>query len=210
MFEIKSNTQLAPNIHRLEIHAPRIAAIRQPGQFVIVRVAEGDERIPLTIADADEIAGTITLVVQMVGEGTKRIVETPVGGVIRDVAGPLGRHTKIKKVGKVCCVGGGVGTAVLYPLAKALSRAGNDVHAIIGARSAPFVILADELRAFCHQVEIATEDGSVGEKGFVTKVLGNHLEDPEHWPDAVFAIGPVAMMSAVADQTRPFGVPTTV
>ncbi len=210
MFQVKSNTRLAPNVYRLEIHAPRIAEIRRPGQFVIVRVAEGDERIPLTIADADDQAGTITLVVQMVGEGTRRIVETPEGGAIRDVAGPLGCSTEIRKIGKVCCVGGGVGTAVLYPLAKALSLAGNEVHAIIGARSAPNVILAEELGAFCQQVETATEDGTLGEKGFVTSVLEKHLKNEDRRLDAVFAIGPVAMMAAVANQTRPFGIPTTV
>jgi NAD(P)H-flavin reductase len=177
---------------------------------VIVRVDEHHERIPLTIADADAGEGTITLIVQAVGEGTKDLVATPPGGAIRDCAGPLGRPTEIEKWSKVVCVGGGVGTAVLFPLAKALADAGNDVTAIIGGRSAPYVILRDELAAFCREVLPATEDGSLGVKGLVTDVLGPMLSDPARRPAAVFAVGPVPMMAAVARQTQPLGVKTIV
>ena len=208
MFTVVQNEVIAPDIHRMVVAAPRVAKARQPGQFVIVRHCQGDERIPLTIADADPSAGTITLIIQAVGEGTREIVSTPAGGSIRDVAGPLGRATEVHKFGRVVCVGGGVGTAVLFPLAKALAQAGNEVIAIIGGRTADFVLLREELSAFCKAVMVTTEDGSMGTKGFVTAVLGPMLEDPARRPDAVFAVGPVPMMAAIARQTRPYGVKT--
>ena len=210
MAEVLSNERLAPEVHRLVVSAPRVAAARRPGQFVIVRPAVGAERIPLTIADADPQAGTITLIVQSVGPGTRLIVGTPVGGELRDVAGPLGEPTEIERWGKVVCVGGGVGTAVLYPLAKALADAGNEVTPLIGGRSEPFVILRDELAAFSKEVLVTTEDGSLGVQGFVTAVLAEILADPARRPDAVFAVGPVPMMRAVAEQTRPEAIKTIV
>ncbi|HOD82383.1 MAG: Dihydroorotate dehydrogenase B (NAD(+)), electron transfer subunit [Planctomycetes bacterium ADurb.Bin126] len=210
MFEVRSNEVLAPQVHRMVVRAPRVAAARQPGQFVIVRLKEGAERIPLTIADADPQAGTITLVIQALGHSTKDIVATPVGGALRDVAGPLGKPTEIHKWGKVVCVGGGVGTAVLFPLAKALADAGNEVTALIGGRSAPYVILKDELAAFCTHVLVTTDDGTLGVKGFVTAVLGELLADPARRPDAVIAVGPVPMMAAISEQTRPLGIHTLV
>jgi ferredoxin--NADP+ reductase len=210
MFKVIRNDEIAPQVHRLVLHAPRIASARRPGQFVIVRLKEDAERIPLTLADADATEGTISLIVQAVGLGTKEIVATPAGGFIRDVAGPLGRPTEIHRWGKVLCVGGGVGTAVLYPLAKALAEAGNEVVTIIGGRSAAYVILRNEMSAFCKEVLVTTEDGSLGRQGFVTVVLGDIVRDPSRRPDAVFAVGPVPMMRAVADVTRPFHVKTIV
>ena len=210
MFEIVSKELLAPEVHRLIVRAPRVAAARRPGQFVIVHAAAGAERIPLTIADANTEAGTITLIVQAVGRGTREIVEIPVGGALRDLAGPLGRATEIENFGKVVCVGGGVGTAVLFPLAKGLADAGNDVTALIGGRSAPFVILRDELASFCGDVLVSTEDGSLGVQGFVTKVLEEILADPARRPEAVYAVGPVPMMRAIVEQTRGPGVRTIV
>jgi NAD(P)H-flavin reductase len=210
MFKVISNEVLAPQVHRLVVAAPRVAAARQPGQFVIVRLKEGAERIPLTIADADCSGGTITLIIQAVGHSTQEIVATPAGGAIRDVAGPLGRATEIDKLGKVVCVGGGVGTAVLYPLAKALAEAGNEVTTIIGGRSAPLVILREELAAFSRQVLVTTEDGSLGVKGFVTAALGEILADASRRPAAVYAVGPVPMMAAIARQTQPLGIKTIV
>src|SRR5450631_525840 len=168
MFEILSNDILAPSLHRMVVRAPRVAAARQPGQFVIIRAAEGEERIPLTISDADSSAGTITLFIQAIGASTMTIVAIPVGGFLRDVAGPLGQPTHIRKWGRVACVGGGVGTAVLYPLAKALAESGNDVTTIIGGRSASLIILKVELSVFSSRTLITTEDGSMGRKGFVT------------------------------------------
>ncbi len=210
MFKVISSNELAPQVRRMVIEAPRVAAARLPGQFVIVRASEGAERIPLTIADADADAGTITLVIQAVGAGTRQIAGIPVGGAIRDVAGPLGRPTEIEKVGKVVCVGGGVGTAVLFPLAKGLADAGNEVTAIIGGRGEKQVILLDELAVFCDEVLVTTEDGSLGLKGFVTQALAELLDDDARRPAVVFAVGPVPMMAAVAEQTRPAGIKTMV
>lgn len=210
MFEVLSNEAIAPNLHRMVVRAPRVAAARKPGQFVIVRRAEGDERIALTIADGDAQAGTITLVIQAIGASTKQIVAVPGGGALRDVAGPLGMPTHIAQWGRVACIGGGVGTAVLYPLAKALAEGGNEVTAIIGARSKPYVILVDELAAFSAHVLVTTEDGSMGRKGFVTAELKEMIDDPQRRPQAVFAVGPVVMMKAVADLTRPYGIETIV
>ena len=210
MFEVLTNELLAPQVHRLLVKAPRVAAARQPGQFVIVRLDEGAERIPLTIADADAAAGTITLIIQAVGLSTQRLVGTPAGGFIRDVAGPLGKPTEIAKVGRVVCVGGGVGTAVLFPLAAAAAKAGNEVTTLIGGRTAAHVILKDELARFCAQVLVTTEDGSLGIKGFVTKVLEDILADPARKPAEVFAVGPVGMMAAVVKLTRAAGVKTVV
>jgi len=208
MFEVLSNETITPVLHRMVIKAPRIAVARQPGQFVIVRAAEGEERIPLTIADDDAEAGTITLFIQAVGASTRVIVSTPVGASLRDIAGPLGQPTHIEKWGRVACVGGGVGTAVLYPLAKALAQAGNEVTTIIGGRTASLIILKDELAAFSKDVLITTEDGSMGRKGFVTMELSDMMADPARRPNTIFAIGPVPMMRAVAELTRPEGIPT--
>jgi len=210
MFEVIQNKVLAPNLHRMVVRAPRIAASRRAGQFVIVRAAIGEERIPLTIGDADPADGTITLFVQAVGDSTRRIVATPPRGLLRDVAGPLGLPTEIEPWGRVACIGGGVGTAVLFPLAKALAEAGNDVTTVIGGRSAPYIILADELAAFSADLQVTTEDGSLGRKGFVTTPLQELLSDSERTPQAVFAVGPVPMMRAVAELTRPHRIKTVV
>ncbi len=210
MYRVLENEVLAPQVHRMIIEAPRIAAARKPGQFVIIRCDEGDERIPLTIADENKDAGTITIIVQAIGDATKKIVSRQKGEFIRDVAGPLGKATEIENFGKVVCVGGGVGTAVLFPLAKALAAAGNEVTTIIGGRTASLVILRDELGAFSKELLVTTEDGSLGTKGFVTAPLEEILKDEARKPDAVFAIGPVPMMNAICEQTRPYGVHTIV
>lgn len=210
MFRVVSNEEIAPQLNRMVIEAPRIARARKPGQFVIVRCAPGRERIPLTIADDDAQAGTITLIIQAVGISTKEIVAVPAGGSISDVAGPLGLPTEIEKLGRVACVGGGAGTAVLFPLAKGLAQAGNELTTIIGGRSEKYVILQKELAAFSKQVFATTEDGSLGEKGFVTLPLKRLLDDPAQRPAAVYAVGPVPMMKAVSNLTRQYGVRTIV
>ena len=210
MFKVISNTEIGPSVHRLVISAPRVAKARKPGQFVIVRKKKSSERIPLTIADADPQAGTITLIVQAVGVSTKAIVATPPGDFLQDVAGPLGKPTHLEKWGNVACVGGGVGTAVLYPLVKALYEMGNTVYTVIGGRGAKQVILADELREFSKELHITTEDGTLGRKGLVTIVLEDMLSGKLPCPDVVFAVGPVPMMEAVADMTRSEGIPTIV
>jgi NAD(P)H-flavin reductase len=210
MYEVVSNEIIAPNIHRIEVRAPRIAAARRAGQFVIVRCGEDGERIPLTIADADTEAGTITLIIQAIGAGTGELAKIQPPDGIRDVAGPLGMATDIENRGRVVCVGGGVGTAVLFPLAKALAEAGNKVTTIIGGRSAEFVILRDELAEFCDEVIVTTEDGSLGTQGFVTVPLGEIIEDSDRRPEAIYAIGPVPMMAAITEQTRPAKIHTIV
>jgi glutamate synthase (NADPH/NADH) small chain len=211
MFEVVSNEEIAPKLHRMVILAPRVARARKPGQFVIVRVGKGAERIPLTIADDDAAAGTVTLIIQAVGRSTQNIVAVPVGGALRDVAGPLGQPTHIANFGKVICVGGGAGTAVLFPLAKALAAAGNDLTTIIGGRSEQYVVLRDELGAISNELLCTTEDGSLGEKGFVTQPLERMLDKQNGGrPQAVYAIGPVPMMKAVANLTRKYGVKTIV
>jgi ferredoxin--NADP+ reductase len=210
MFEVVENSVLAPNLHRLTVMAPRIAVSRQPGQFVMVRRSEGEERIPLTIGAADPQAGTITLFIQALGAATRKIVETPVGGALRDVAGPLGQPTEIERWGRVACIGGGVGTAVLYPLVRALHEAGNDVTSIIGGRSADYVILEQELSQYSSEVQVTTDDGSRGTKGFVTQALEALIADEARRPQAVFAVGPLPMMRAVAEVTRPWQIKTVV
>jgi glutamate synthase (NADPH/NADH) small chain len=210
MFAILSNETLAPNLHKMVVQAPRIAAARKAGQFVIVRADKGEERIPLTIGDADPVAGTITLFIQAIGASTRRIVAIPPGGALRDVAGPLGQATHIENWGRVACVGGGVGTAVLYPLAKALAEAGNQVTTIIGGRASQYIILADELGALSSELLITTEDGSRGSTGFVTQALAELIADPARAPKVVLAVGPVPMMRAVAELTRPHGIETVV
>jgi ferredoxin--NADP+ reductase len=207
MHTILSNTQLAPNVTRLVVAAPRIAQIRQAGQFVIVRRGLGAERIPLTIADADPAAGTITLVIQAVGQSTRELVALQPGDAIQDVVGPLGRATELVEHGHAVCVGGGVGTAVVHPIAQSLSRAGVRVTSIIGGRSREWVIFEDELRALGDTV-VCTDDGSYGRHGFVTDALRDVLAAGA--VDAVYAVGPVPMMRAVAELTRPLGVHTIV
>jgi ferredoxin--NADP+ reductase len=206
-YEVLSNTPLSAAVHRLQLRAPRIAATRKPGQFVIVRLGPGAERIPLTIADADPAAGTITLVIQVAGKSTADLVAVPAGGVVQDVAGPLGCPTSLVAGGRAVCVGGGVGTAVLLPIAAGLRELDTAVTSIVGARSADLVILADELAAL-GDVVVCTDDGSAGRPGLVTDALVEQLAAER--PDAVYAVGPVPMMRAVTELTRPLGIRTIV
>ena len=205
MYPIVATDRLSPNVTRLVIEAPRIAAIRRPGQFVIVRLQEGAERIPLTIADADPEAGTITLIVQSVGKSTADIVAARPGEAIRDVAGPLGSETRLISHGSAVCVGGGVGTAVILPIARELAALGVRVTSIIGGRSREWVILEEEL-ARHGDVIACTDDGSYGRAGFVTEALAEVLADGG--VDIVYAVGPVPMMRAVSAMTRATGVET--
>jgi len=205
MHPVVAKAQLSPNVTRLVIEAPRIAQIRKPGQFVIVHRGPGAERIPLTIADADAQAGTITLVIQAVGKSTEDLVALEVGETIQDVAGPLGRETDLITSGHAVCVGGGVGTAVVHPIAIGLAARGVKVTSVIGGRSREWVIFEDELRR-AGEVQVCTDDGSYGRHGFVTDALKDVIE--AGGVDAVYAVGPVPMMRAVAELTRPYGVPT--
>ncbi len=202
-----SNDRLSPNVVRLVVSAPRIAEIRRPGQFVIVRRATGCERIPLTIADADRSRGTISHVIQAVGRSTTELVALREGDEIRDVAGPLGHPTELLEGGRAVCVGGGVGTAVVYPIAQELHRRDVSVTSIIGGRSREWVIYESELRGE-GEVVVCTDDGSYGRPGFVTEALRDTLA--EGGIDAVYAVGPVPMMRAVVEITRPLRVRTIV
>jgi ferredoxin--NADP+ reductase len=207
MHPVVEREQLSPNVVRLVVEAPRIAKVRRPGQFVIVRKGPGAERIPLTIADNDPEAGTITLMIQAIGASTTELVALQPGEAIQDVAGPLGAETHLLQAGHAVCVGGGVGTAVLLPIVRALAANGVRVTSIIGGRSKEWVILERELRE-AGDVIACTDDGSYGRHGFVTQALQDELD--KGGVDAVYAIGPVPMMKAVSEMTRPYEVPTTV
>jgi ferredoxin/flavodoxin---NADP+ reductase len=207
MHPIVDRTQLSPNVTRLVVQAPRIAEIRQPGQFVIVRRGPGGERIPLTIADVDRTAGTISLVIQAIGKSTHELSALQVGDSIQDVAGPLGKPTELLEKGHAVCVGGGVGTAVVYPIAQALAKRGVKVTSVIGGRSREWVIYEEELRE-AGDVVVCTDDGSYGRHGFVTEALKDLCE--AGGIDEVFAVGPVPMMRACSELTRPYGIKTTV
>ena len=202
MFRILKSHWLAPKVRRLEVDAPRVAARHQPGHFVIVRAYSGGERIPLTIADSDKKRGTITLVIQVIGATTERLCALVEGDALTDVVGPLGKATEIENFGNVVLVGGGVGTAVIYPQAAALKAKGNRVTAVMGGRSKPYVILEDELKAHCDAVYPCTDDGSYGYGGFVTGKLAELIADPALPVNAVITAGPVPMMKAIANVTR--------
>lgn len=207
-YEIVHSEWLAPSVRRLVIRAPHVVRNCRAGQFVIVRTDETGERIPLTIAHADRQAGTVVLIVQAVGASTRRMCEMEAGMALCDVAGPLGRPTEIERVGHAVIVGGGVGTAVIYPQACELKAQGNRVSAVIGGRSRPYVILEKELASVCDAVYPCTDDGSHGFAGFVTERLKQLIAGAADPVKAVFAAGPVPMMRAVAEVTRPLGIHT--
>ena len=209
MHEITAKQELAPNTWLLRVRAPLIARKRQAGQFIIIMVDKRSERLPLTIVDSDPDEGTITLVFQAVGNSTMRLARMEVGDTVSDIAGPLGKPTHIEKYGLCIVLGGGYGVAPVVPIARALAEAGNRVVAINGARTKEAVILVDELQKFCERVEICTDDGTLGHHGMVTAVLQQLLDEYEQ-VDFILAIGPAPMMRAVAEMTRPLGLPTMV
>lgn len=209
MFKIQKAQLLAPGITRFVIEAPRIARKQQPGQFVIIRIYENGERIPLTIESSDATSGTINIVVQAVGKTTHMLHGLKAGDSLADVVGPLGKPSEITKFGTVVVVGGGVGTAMAYPTASALKRAGNDVISILGARNKELMILEKEMRAVSDTLIVTTDDGSYGLKGFVTDWLRELIQRGTQI-DLVLAVGPVVMMRAIAELTRPAGIRTMV
>jgi ferredoxin--NADP+ reductase len=209
MFRIVEGSFLAADIKRFVIEAPRIARKRQAGQFVIVRVHPRGERIPLTIADGDPDRGTITLIVQGIGKTTKLMNLLGPGDALLDVVGPLGKPSEIKNHGTVAVIGGGVGAAIAYPTARAMHEAGNHVISILGGRSRDLIILEDEIRAISDEVFVTTDDGSYGTKGLVIDPLRELLE-AGRLIGLVLAIGPIRIMQAVAEVTRPSKVPTVV
>jgi glutamate synthase (NADPH/NADH) small chain len=209
LFEILRKDTLAEDIYRMTIRAPRIAVARKVGQFVIIRACPRGERIPLTIAAADPQALSITIVFQAVGESTRELAAMDRGDFIPDVAGPLGTPTEVAQCEHAVAVGGGVGIALIWPIADALSRHCSRLTGIISARRADLLILKEELSEVCDELKLATDDGSCGYHGFPTDLLRGMLESGER-VDAVYAVGPVPMMAAISEVTRPFGVKTIV
>ena len=209
MYKIVAAEFLAENIKRFVIVAPKIAVKRKAGQFVIIRLKDGGERIPLTIADSDSADGTITIIVQGIGKTTKELNSLNSGDSIMDVVGPLGKPSHIENFGTAVSIGGGVGTAIAYPTAVALKQAGNHTISIIGGRTKELVILEDELKEVCDEVYPTTDDGSYGFHGFVTQKLKQLIDDGTKI-DFVLAIGPIPMMKAVAETTKPYGIKTVV
>jgi ferredoxin--NADP+ reductase len=209
VFKIVHAQFIAPGIKRFVLEAPRIARKQKPGQFVILRIYEEGERIPVTIENSDPAGGTISIVVQSVGKTTHLLNSLNTGGQILDVVGPLGKPSEIGKFGTVVVVGGGVGTAMAYPTAAALKRAGNRVISIIGARTRELVIREEELRAVSDALMITTDDGSYADKGFVTDKLRQLIQNGTRI-DLVLAVGPIVMMKAVAEMTRKENIRTVV
>lgn len=207
-YKIIEKEHFSENVVKLEVEAPLIARSRRPGHFVIVRTGNGGERIPLTIADADLKKGSITLVVQAVGESTRKICALEPGECLTDIVGPLGQATHIEKVETVVCCGGGVGVAPLLPIVKAMKEAGNRVVSILAARTSELIILEKEVAEYSDEVIIMTDDGSKGQKGLVTAGLEDVIAREK--VDQVVAIGPAVMMKFVALTTRKYEIPTMV
>ena len=209
MYKIIERKDLSPTIKLMRIAAPEIAQKAQAGQFVILRIHDHGERIPMTIADYDRAQGTITIVFQVVGKSTEELATLKEGDSILNFLGPLGQPSEIENYGKVICIGGGVGVAPIYPITRALHEAGNQVISIIGARNEKMLFYEEEMNTVSDQFHIATDDGSCGKQGMVTDILRELLESGEQI-DLIFAIGLVPMMRAVADLTRSYGIKTIV
>ena len=209
MYRIVEKKILAPTITKYLIEAPYVARKRKAGNFVIIRVDETGERIPLTLVDSNTDTGTITLIVQALGKTTKALALKNEGDCIMDVMGPLGNPTPIESGKTIACIGGGVGTAELYPITKALKNAGNTIYTIVGARSKELVILEPEMEQVSDKLYITTDDGSYKRKGFVTDQL-KELLDANLGINIVYAIGPLPMMRAVSNLTKPYNVRTLV
>ena len=209
MFKIVTKKRLNEAVTLLEVDAPLIAKKAQAGQFIVFRVDEFGERIPLTIADQDRERGTVTIIFQSVGRSTKLLASLEPGDAILDFVGPLGKASPIGEYKKICVVGGGVGCAIAYPSAKAHFLSGANVDVIAGFRNREIVILEEEMRAVSHRMFLTTDDGSYGIKGFVTNQLKQLLDEGNSY-DLIIAIGPVIMMKMVAEVTRPYGIHTDV
>ncbi|MGD0336374.1 MAG: sulfide/dihydroorotate dehydrogenase-like FAD/NAD-binding protein [Candidatus Omnitrophota bacterium] len=215
MHRIIDKVELNKEITKLVIEAPVVASKAKAGQFIVLVIDKTGERIPLTLADWDSKKGTITLIFQKVGFSTKKLGSLSQGDNILHILGPLGHPTQINKIGEVYCIGGGVGIAEVFPVAREFKKAGNRVIGIIGSRSKDLLILEDELRGVCDELFPITDDGSSGKKGFVTDILRELLtvvENSTHtkYPDLVYAVGPVMMMEAIAALTRGYQIKTIV
>ena len=209
MYLILKKEPLNPTVTRMVIDAPHIARKAEPGQFIILRVHEDGERIPLTIADFDREQGTVTIIFQIVGATTELLNHLEAGDSLHDFVGPLGRPSEVEGLKKVAVVGGGVGCAIAYPIAKKLHQLGAEVHAIVGFRSKDLVILEEEFKAASDKLVVMTDDGSYGEKGLVTNALERLIDAGEQY-DEVIAIGPLVMMKFVTQLTKQHGIKTVV
>ena len=209
MYEILKKTVLNPTVTRMEISAPLVAKKAEPGQFIILRVDEGGERIPLTVADFDRAKGTVTIIYQIVGATTMALNQLKEGDCLHDFVGPLGTPSHTEGLKKVAVIGGGVGCAIAYPVAKKLHEQGAVVHSIVGFRNKDLVILEEEFSAVSDKMVMMTDDGSYGTKGLVTNALKELLDAGEQY-DEVIAIGPLIMMKFVAKLTKEYGVKTVV
>lgn len=209
MFRIVRKEELRPTVTLYEIEAPLVAKKAQPGQFIILRVDEMGERIPITINDYNPEKGTVTIIVQTVGATTEKLKRLNEGDCLQDFVGPLGKATETEGKKKVCVVGGGVGCAIAYPVLKKFHDDGAEVHAIVGFRSEDLVILEEDFKKSSDKLIVCTDDGSYGRKGLVTDALKELIEAGNQY-DEVFAIGPMVMMKFVSLTTKPYGVPTTV
>lgn len=209
MYKIVKKQQLSENVFRMDIEAPLIAAERKAGQFIILQVnTEYGERVPLTIADADPIAGTITIIFQTVGATTMKLAKLNEGDCLPALLGPLGKPTHVEKRGHVVCVGGGIGVAPMHPIAQAMKAAGNKVTIIMGARNKELLIMEEEMSKIADELIIVTDDGSYGRKGLVTEPLKELCESENNKPDEAIVIGPPIMMKFCALTTKPYNVPT--
>ena len=209
MFRIVRKEALKPTVVLFEIEAPLVAKKAQPGQFIILRVDENGERIPLTIHDYDPEKGTVSIIAQIVGATTEKMNHLQEGDCLQDFVGPLGKATETAGKKKVCVVGGGVGCAIAYPVLKKFHDDGAEVHAVIGFKNKDLVILEDKFAAASSVLKVCTDDGSYGQKGLVTEAL-KELIDSGNQYDEIFAIGPMVMMKFVCMTTKPYGIPTTV
>ena len=210
MNKIIEKVNLSERVVKMVLEAPIIAQKRKAGQFIVLKINEEGERIPLTIVDSDAQKGTITIIFQIVGKTTAQLDGLKIGDSLQDILGPLGNPTEIENYGRVVCIGGGVGIGVVYPLAVALKKAGNRVISILGARTKDLLILEKEMRASSDTMIITTDDGSYGVHGFVSSVFQVGMLDQNIKVDRVYAIGPVPMMKAVCDITKPHGIKTIV
>lgn len=209
MYQITEKKILNPTVIKMNIHAPLVAKKAQAGQFIILRVDEEGERIPLTVADYDREKGDVTIIFQKVGATTDKLAELNEGEYIHDFAGPLGKATEVDGLKKVAVVGGGVGCAIAYPVAKKLHENGCEVHSIVGFRNRDLVILEDDFKGVSDKFVMMTDDGSYGEKGLVTNALKTLIDGGEKY-DEVIAIGPVIMMKFVSQLTKEYGIKTVV
>ena len=209
MYPIIKREQLNSTVVRMDVYAPLVAKKAKAGQFIILRVDADGERIPLTVADTDPVAGTVTIIFQTVGATTDALARKEAGDSIEDFVGPLGKATETEGLKKVCVVGGGVGCAIALPVVKALHEAGCEVHAIVGFRTRELVILERELSDYSDRLTLMTDDGSYGEQGLVTTALKAAIDGGESY-DRVIAIGPLPMMKFVSLTTKPYGIPTIV